>query len=59
MTLKLKSLPQTVPTLLQEVMSRMESDLGKDIVTAALTLLVCVRDGNSLFIYLFLFHRKK
>ncbi|XP_053406458.1 telomerase protein component 1-like [Mercenaria mercenaria] len=45
MTSKLKALPQTVPTLLQEVMSRMETDLGKDTIATALSLLVCARDG--------------
>ncbi|KAL4232139.1 hypothetical protein ACF0H5_009714 [Mactra antiquata] len=45
MTAKLKSLPHTVPHLLQEVMSRIESDLGVNVVSTALTLLVCVRDG--------------
>ncbi|KAK3603040.1 hypothetical protein CHS0354_037788 [Potamilus streckersoni] len=45
MNSKLKSLPQTVPVLLQEIISRLESDLGKDIVSTALSLLVCARDG--------------
>ena len=49
MTSKLKSLPQTVPLLLQEVMSRMEIDLGKDIVSTALCLLVCARDGRAIY----------
>lgn len=44
-TQKLKTLPQTVPTLLQEVLGRIESDLGKDLVSTAMSLLVSARDG--------------
>ncbi|XP_052772400.1 telomerase protein component 1-like [Mya arenaria] len=47
-TSKLKSLPHTVPLLLQEVLSRLEGDLGKEIVSSALCLLICARDGLTL-----------
>ena len=49
-TQKLKSLPQTVPTLLQEVLGRIETDLGKDLVSTAMSLLVSARDGESGFV---------
>ena len=45
-TQKLKSLPQTVPTLLQEVLGRIETDLGKELVSTAMSLLVCAREGE-------------
>ena len=48
-TQKLKSLPQTVPTLLQEVLGRIETDLGKDLVATAMSLLVSARDGESFY----------
>ena len=38
---------QTVPTLLQEVQGRIETDLGKDLVSTAMSLLVSARDGES------------
>lgn len=45
-TSKLKSLPQTVPQMLQEVLSRLETDLGQEVVSLAMSLLVCSRDGK-------------
>jgi telomerase protein component 1 len=45
-TQKLKSLPHTTPILLQEVLSRLESDLGQDLVSTAISLLVCSRNGQ-------------
>ncbi|WAR22045.1 TEP1-like protein, partial [Mya arenaria] len=45
-TSKLKSLPHTVPLLLQEVLSRLEGDLGKEIVSSALCLLICLTLGE-------------
>ncbi|KAJ8317249.1 hypothetical protein KUTeg_005153 [Tegillarca granosa] len=42
---KLKSMPHTVPTLLQEMMARLESDLGRELMSSAAFLLVCSRDG--------------
>lgn len=47
-TSKLKSLPQTVPLMLQEVLGRLESDLGQEVVALAMSLLVCSRDGKIL-----------
>lgn len=47
-TSKLKSLPQTVPQMLQEVLGRLESDLGQEVVALAMSLLVCSRDGKIL-----------
>ncbi|KAH3789678.1 hypothetical protein DPMN_167864 [Dreissena polymorpha] len=47
MTAKLKSLPQTVPLLLQEVMSRIETDIGRELVATSLSLLVIARDGKK------------
>ncbi|XP_013380843.2 telomerase protein component 1-like [Lingula anatina] len=44
-TEKLKSLPHTVPLLLQEVLARLEQDHGQLLVSTALTLLVCARKG--------------
>ncbi|XP_013407026.1 telomerase protein component 1 isoform X1 [Lingula anatina] len=44
-TEKLKSLPHTVPLLLQEVLARLEQDHGQSLVSTALTLLVCARKG--------------
>ena len=48
---KLKSLPQTVPTLLQEILGRIELDLGRDLVAMAMSLLVCARDGKFLHLF--------
>ncbi|KAK3095524.1 hypothetical protein FSP39_015646 [Pinctada imbricata] len=42
---KLKSMPHTTPLLLQEVLTRLESDLGYDTVSMAMSLLASVRDG--------------
>ena len=39
------SLPHTVPQLLQEILSRLESDHGVQLVSTALSLLVCSRHG--------------
>ena len=43
---KLKSMPHTTPLLLQEVLTRLEADLGQGIVSTAMSLLVCARDGK-------------
>lgn len=43
---KLKMLPHTVPHLLQEILRRLEEDHGQELVAAALTLLVCTRNGE-------------
>ncbi|XP_033757244.1 LOW QUALITY PROTEIN: telomerase protein component 1-like [Pecten maximus] len=42
---KLKSLPHTVQQLLQEVLARLENDLGKETVIMAMSLLICAREG--------------
>ncbi|XP_055874450.1 telomerase protein component 1-like isoform X1 [Biomphalaria glabrata] len=42
---KLKSLPQTTAQMLQEILSRLEQDHGKELVSVSLSLLACVRDG--------------
>ncbi|XP_021378535.1 telomerase protein component 1-like [Mizuhopecten yessoensis] len=42
---KLKSLPHTVQQLLQEVLARLENDLGKETVVMAMSLLICAREG--------------
>ncbi|XP_074640264.1 telomerase protein component 1-like isoform X2 [Tubulanus polymorphus] len=42
---KLKSMPQTVHSLLQDILARLESDHGKVLIATALSLLACVRDG--------------
>ncbi|XP_077996822.1 telomerase protein component 1-like [Glandiceps talaboti] len=42
---RIKSMAQTVSALLQEVMIRLEIDHGKQLISTALSLLVCVRDG--------------
>ena len=42
---KLKSLQHTVPTILQDVLARLETDHGKSLIATALSLLVCSRDG--------------
>lgn len=42
---KLKSLPHTTPALLQDVLSRLESDIGQELVSMAISLLVCSRSG--------------
>ncbi len=44
---KLKSLPHTVPQLLQEILARLEEDHGKQVVSTAMGLLVCTRTGSS------------
>ena len=41
----LKSLPPTLPNLLQEVLARIEGELGKEMVSVALSLLCLVRNG--------------
>ena len=41
----LKSLPPTLPNLLQEVLNRIEGELGKELVTVSLSLLCLVRNG--------------
>ena len=54
MTSKLKSLPQTTPLLLQEVLRRLEVDLGVPLVSGALMHLACTRNGklNKIIQYL-------
>ncbi|CAG5115663.1 unnamed protein product, partial [Candidula unifasciata] len=42
---KLKSLPHTTAQMLQEILKRLEEDHGQDIVTAAVCLLACAREG--------------
>ncbi|XP_059178831.1 telomerase protein component 1-like [Physella acuta] len=42
---KLKSLPHTTSQMLQEVLVRLEEDHGKNLVSTALCLLACVREG--------------
>ena len=41
----LKSLPPTLPLLLQEVLARIEGELGDELVSVALSLLCLVRNG--------------
>ena len=45
-TEKIKSLPQTVPHLMQEVLGTLETDHGNDIVSTALSLIVLSRNGK-------------
>ncbi|XP_064629950.1 telomerase protein component 1-like [Lineus longissimus] len=62
---KLKSMPHTVSQLLQVVLERLESDLGVDLVTMAMSLLTCARNGlmehelHSLLSYSKLLDKKK
>ncbi|XP_022100533.1 telomerase protein component 1-like [Acanthaster planci] len=42
---RLKRMSHTISALLQEVMQRLEGDHGKDLLSTALALLVCARDG--------------
>ncbi|KAL5020949.1 hypothetical protein ScPMuIL_000104 [Solemya velum] len=44
---KLKSMSHTVAALLQEILSRLEEDIGKETVCTAMALLVCARDEYS------------
>ncbi|KAK7488729.1 hypothetical protein BaRGS_00020026 [Batillaria attramentaria] len=44
-TSKLKSMSHTTPQLMQEVLQRLETDHGVDLVTTTLSLLICARDG--------------
>lgn len=39
-------MPHTVPNLLQEVLTRLEGDLGQDTVATSMLMLICVRDGK-------------
>ena len=41
----LKSLPPTLPTLLQEVLVRIEGEIGEEIISVSLSLLCLVRNG--------------
>ena len=41
----LKKMPPTLPNLLQEVLTRIERELGEDLIAAALSLLCLVRNG--------------
>ncbi|XP_050397784.2 telomerase protein component 1 [Patella vulgata] len=45
MSQKLKSLPHTIPALLQEILLRLETDHGCDLISTTLCLLVSVRNG--------------
>ncbi len=42
---KLKSLPHTLHQLLQDILTRLEEDHGKDVVATAMSLLICSRNG--------------
>lgn len=41
----LKALPPTLPDLLQEILSRLERELGEEVISTALALLCLVRNG--------------
>ena len=45
-TNKLKSMSHTTQQLLQEVLQRLETDHGVDLVSTTLSLLICTRDGT-------------
>ena len=45
---RLKSIPHTIPQLLQEVLGRLEEDHGKNNIATALGLLTCTRNGKYL-----------
>ena len=47
---RLKRMSQTISALLQEVMQRLEVDHGKDLLSTALTLLVCAREGENCYL---------
>ena len=42
---RIKKISQTLPLLLQEIMSRLEDDHTRDVIRQALSLIVCSRDG--------------
>ena len=48
MTAKLKSIPHTMTQLLGEILERLEADHGREVLSAALSLLVCSRNGRCL-----------
>ena len=43
----MKSLPHTVPQLLQKILDRLETELGVDLISTVMCLLVCARNGKE------------